>query len=218
MENNIKIFENPDFGKVRVVDIKGEPWFAGKDVAAVLGYTDTFGAIKKHVDDDDKQNCQNSSFESPRGLTFISESGLYSLILSSKLPKAKEFKRWVTSEVLPSIRKTGGYTLPAMSEIELIAAVAKAAAEQERRLQLVEGKLEAAVDEIHINDAQKYRLRSLVEEMARFFAKREGKSFRQIISSLWRHVNSTCEVTTYHCIRSIDFERAMNAAREWTPA
>lgn len=218
MENNIKIFENPDFGKVRVVDIKGEPWFAGKDVAAVLGYTDTFGAIKKHVDDDDKQNCQNSSFESPRGLTFISESGLYSLILSSKLPKAKEFKRWVTSEVLPSIRKTGGYTLPAMSEIELIAAVAKAAAEQERRLQLVEGKLEAAVDEIHINDAQKYRLRSLVEEMARFFAKREGKSYRQVISTLWRHVNSTCEVTTYHCIRSIDFERAMNAAREWTPA
>lgn len=218
MESNIKIFENPDFGKVRVVDIKGEPWFVGKDVAAVLGYADVNKAIVMHVDEEDKLNDKSSSSFGQRGTWVINESGLYSLILSSKLPKAKEFKRWVTSEVLPSIRKTGGYTLPAMSEIELIAAVAKAAAEQERRLQLVEGKLEAAVDEIHINDAQKYRLRSLVEEMARFFAKREGKSYRQVISTLWRHVNSACEVTTYHCIRSIDFERAMDAAREWTPA
>lgn len=218
MENNIKIFENPDFGKVRVVDIKGEPWFVGKDVAAVLGYTNERKSIRDHVDDEDKLTERIVTSGQGRDVTVINESGLYSLILSSKLPKAKEFKRWVTSEVLPSIRKTGGYTLPAMSEIELIAAVAKAAAEQERRLQLVEGKLEAAVDEIHINDAQKYRLRSLVEEMARFFAKREGKSYRQVISTLWRHVNSACEVTTYHCIRSIDYERAMDAAREWTPA
>lgn len=216
--NNIKIFENPEFGKVRVVDIKGEPWFAGKDVAAVLGYTDVRQAIRKHVDDEDKGSVEMTTPGGMQKIVCINESGLYSLIISSKLPKAKEFKRWVTSEVLPSIRKTGGYTLPAMSEIELIAAVAKAAAQQERRLQLVEGKLEAAVDEIHINDAQKYRLRSLVEEMARFFAKREGKSYRQVISTLWRHVNSACEVTTYHCIRSIDYERAMDAAREWTPA
>lgn len=217
MENNIKIFENPDFGKVRVVDIKGEPWFVGKDVAAVLRYTNPQKAIRDHVDEEDRTVNDSFTVNGTQPI-LINESGLYSLILSSKLPKAKEFKRWVTSEVLPSIRKTGGYTLPAMSEIELIAAVAKAAAEQERRLQLVEGKLEAAVDEIHINDAQKYRLRSLVEEMARFFAKREGKSYRQVISTLWRHVNSACEVTTYHCIRSIDYERAMDAAREWTPA
>lgn len=81
----------------------------GKDIASKLGYTDTFGALKKHVDGDDKQNCQNDSFETPRGLTIINESGLYSLILSSKLPTARQFKRWVTSEVIPSIRKTGGY-------------------------------------------------------------------------------------------------------------
>lgn len=77
-------------------------------MATALGYSDTFGALKKHVDAADKQNCQNDSFDTPRGMTIINESGLYALILSSKLPSAKEFKHWVTAEVLPSIRKTGG--------------------------------------------------------------------------------------------------------------
>lgn len=107
--DQIKVFEHAIFGTVRTISINGEPWFVGKDLAEILGYSDTFGALKKHVDDDDKQNCQNSSFESNRGLTVINESGLYSLILSSKLPTAKAFKRWVTTEVLPSIRKHGAY-------------------------------------------------------------------------------------------------------------
>ena len=108
----LQIFNNPEFGEVRTVNIDGEPWLVGKDVATALGYVDTFGALKKHVDDEDKQNCQNDSFESPRGMTVINESGLYSLVLSSKLPTAKKFKRWVTSEVLPAIRKTGSYSIP----------------------------------------------------------------------------------------------------------
>lgn len=110
MRNQIEVFSNEKFGKIRTVEINGEIWFVGKDVAMALGYTDTFGALKKHVDSEDKQNCQNSSFESPRGLTIINESGLYSLILSSKLESAKDFKHWVTKEVLPSIRKTGSYS------------------------------------------------------------------------------------------------------------
>lgn len=105
----LKIFENPAFGQIRTVEREGEPWFVGKDVAEALGYSDAFGALKKHVDEEDKQNCQNDSFETPRGMTIINESGLYSLVLSSKLPTAKAFKRWITSEVIPSIRKTGGY-------------------------------------------------------------------------------------------------------------
>ncbi|WP_346681362.1 phage antirepressor [Megasphaera stantonii] len=107
--NNVQTFKNTEFGKFRAVVINTEPWFVGKDVASILGYADTFGALKKHVDLEDKQNCQNDSFESPRGLTVINESGLYSLVLSSKLPTAKKFKRWVTSEVLPTIRKHGAY-------------------------------------------------------------------------------------------------------------
>lgn len=112
MENTLQVFKSTEFGEFRTVVINNEPWFVGKDVASILGYADTFGALKKHVDLEDKQNCQNDSFESPRGLTVINESGLYSLVLSSRLPTAKKFKRWVTSEVLPSIRKTGGYHLP----------------------------------------------------------------------------------------------------------
>lgn len=119
--NDVKIFENPEFGEVRTVNIDGEPWLVGKDVATALGYVDTFGALKKHVDDEDKQNCQNDSFESPRGMTVINESGLYSLVLSSKLPTAKKFKRWVTSEVLPVIRKTGGYQVNELTGRELMA-------------------------------------------------------------------------------------------------
>ena len=111
--NELKIFENPAFGQIRTVEREGEPWFVGKDVAQALGYSDTKSALSDHVDEDDKaviQRGQNATFDIPnRGLTIINESGLYSLVLSSKLPTAKAFKRWITSEVIPSIRKTGGY-------------------------------------------------------------------------------------------------------------
>ena len=110
--NELQVFNNSEFGQLRTVTINGEPWLVGKDVAAALGYSDTFGALKKHVDDEDKQNCQNDSFESNRGMTVINESGMYSLVLSSKLPTAKKFRRWVTSEVIPSIRKHGAYITP----------------------------------------------------------------------------------------------------------
>lgn len=103
--NELKIFDNPEFGNLRTIMIDEEPWFVGKDVAEALGYSDTYDAIKKHVDDEDKQNWRNACFESPRGMTIINESGVYSLILRSKLPTAKKFKRWVTSEVLLNARK-----------------------------------------------------------------------------------------------------------------
>ena len=109
--NDLQVF-NFEQNQVRVIEQNGEPWFIGKDVAEILGYSDTFGALKKHVDDEDKQNCQNDSFETPRGFIVINESGLYSLILSSKLPTAKQFKHWITSEVIPSSRKHGAYMTP----------------------------------------------------------------------------------------------------------
>lgn len=111
--NKLKVFENEQFGEIRTVMISNDPWFVGKDVAKALGYSNTKDAIATHVDYDDRlviQKSENTTFEIPnRGLTIINESGLYSLVLSSKLPSAKQFKRWVTSEVLPAIRKTGGY-------------------------------------------------------------------------------------------------------------
>ena len=107
----IKIFKNPQFAEIRVMVKDGEPWFVGKDVANVLGYKDASCAVCTHIDDEDKTTLlirqSGSNYKSKA--VIINESGLYSLILSSKLPQAKEFKRWVTSEVLPSIRKTGAY-------------------------------------------------------------------------------------------------------------
>lgn len=105
----VKIFENEEFGKVRTVEVNGEPYFVGKDIATILGYRNPSKAIIDRVDDDDKLSSQFSNSGQAREMTVINESGLYSLILSSKLPTAKQFKRWVTSEILPTIRKTGGY-------------------------------------------------------------------------------------------------------------
>ena len=107
--NEPVIFNNPEFGEIRIVNISGEPWFVGKDVADALGYSDTDKAIRTHVDDEDKLTRQIGGSGQNRNMMIINESGLYSLILSSKLPSAKQFKRWITSEVLPAIRKTGGY-------------------------------------------------------------------------------------------------------------
>ena len=156
--SNIKIFENPEFGSIRTVEINKEPWFVGKDVAEVLGYADTFGAIKKHVENEDKQNCQNDSFESNRGLTIINESGLYSLILSSKLPKAKEFKHWVTSEVLPAIRKHGGYLSPekieeVLSDPDTIIKLATNLKEEQAKRREAEAALKEAKPKIIFADA-----------------------------------------------------------------
>ena len=112
----LQVFENHEFGKVRAVEVEEEPWFVGKDVARALGYSDTKSAVSDHVDQEDRQiiqRGQNATFEIPtRGLTIINESGLYSLVLSSKLPNARKFRRWVTTEVLPTVRKHGAYMTP----------------------------------------------------------------------------------------------------------
>lgn len=120
MENSIEIFKNEAFGEIRVVEIEGEPWFVGKDIASVLGYSNPQKAIRDHVDEDDKTVNDLFIVNGTKGI-LINESGLYSLILSSKLPTAKKFKNWVTGEVLPSIRKTGAYTMrrePTQFEID----------------------------------------------------------------------------------------------------
>lgn len=107
--NELQIFKSPEFGEIRTLTRDGQPWFVGKDIAVTLGYSNPRDAMAKHVDDEDKGVAKCDTLGGTQELTVINESGLYSLILSSKLPAAKKFKRWVTSEVLPSIRKTGGY-------------------------------------------------------------------------------------------------------------
>lgn len=115
--NELKIFNSPEFGQVRTITLDGEPWFVGKDVADALGYSNSRDALARHVDDEDKTSVvipdTGSNYKSKA--TLINESGLYGLVLSSKLPTAKQFKHWVTSDVLPTIRKTGKYAVPKIS-------------------------------------------------------------------------------------------------------
>ena len=122
--NELQIFKNPDFGEIRTIEKDGEPWFVGKDVAAALGYSNTKDALSRHVDTEDKYQGEGVAFPDPHGVlqypTIINESGLYSLVLSSKLSTAKKFKRWVTSEVIPSIRKHGAYMTPETLEAAIL--------------------------------------------------------------------------------------------------
>lgn len=129
MDDNLKLFENPDFGDVRVLlDEKNNPWFVGNDIARCLGYENLGNAVKRFVDDEDSiiltSDCKSMGFkinplinQAVREIKLINESGMYSLIMSSKMESAKKFKRWVTSEVLPSIRKTGSYSMPSKNEL-----------------------------------------------------------------------------------------------------
>lgn len=107
--NEVQIFNNKEFGSVRIVEIDGDPWFVGNDVARALGYSNARKAVPMHVDDEDKLRTQIGDAGQNRDMTVINESGLYALVLSSKLPSAKKFKSWVTHDILPSIRKHGAY-------------------------------------------------------------------------------------------------------------
>lgn len=159
MENKIEIFKNEEFGEIRTVVIDNEPWFVGKDVAIVLGYTNPSKALSDHVDEEDKLN--NDSLSSSelnlgqRGGWLINESGLYSLVMSSKLESAKAFKRWVTSEVLPSIRKHGLYAVDELIANPDLAIAALTALKEEREKNALLKKEKALLTEtVSIKDQQ----------------------------------------------------------------
>lgn len=155
--NEIKIYENAEFGQVRTLEIDGEPWFVGKDVAEILGYANSRKAITDHIDEEDKGVTKCYTLGGTQEIIIINESGMYSLIISSKLPKAKEFKRWVTSEVLPSIRKRGLYATEDLINNPDLAIKAFQALKEERertaqlqttvkKLEQINGELRAKAD------------------------------------------------------------------------
>lgn len=156
--NNLQVFKNDQFGEIRTVEINGEPWFVGKDVAEQLGYKDTVNALKSHVDGDDKAWWQITTQFGTKDTTIINESGLYSLVLSSKLPTAKQFKRWITSDVIPTIRKHGAYMTPETIEKVLlnpdtiINLASQLKSEREKRIAL-EGKVEEDKPKVIFADA-----------------------------------------------------------------
>lgn len=177
-----KTFSNNEFGEIRVLQINNEPWFVGKDVAIILGYKDSDQAIRKHVDEEDKLNRQIKGLGQSRNMKVINESGLYSLILSSKLPSAKKFKRWVTSEVLPAIRRTGGY-IPISQEDDEKTIMAKALmisqrtieekdallAQKEKQVQYLSYEVESK--DRYLNQIAQSKNTMLVRELAKVISK-----------------------------------------------
>lgn len=165
--NDLQIFQNRNLGKIRVLKINNQPYFVGNDIATILGYKNTRDALNKHVDSEDKEVAKCDTPGGMQELTVINESGLYSLIMSSKLPVAKKFKRWVTSEVLPSIRKNGGYIVgqETLNDDELIQkaflVATKKLEERERQLEqqkpkvLFADSVETAENSILIGDLAK---------------------------------------------------------------
>lgn len=158
MEDKIQVFKNAEFGSVRTIELDGEPWFVGKDVATALGYTNPRDALSKRVDAEDKGVANCDTLGGEQQVAVINESGLYSLILSSKLPKAKEFKHWITAEVLPNIRKNGGYMAgqKEMTPEEVVANALVLAnnilADRERRIKELDEKNKVLAEE---NEAAK---------------------------------------------------------------
>jgi len=157
----LQIFEHNNFGKVRIIILDSEPWFVAKDVTQALGYKNSPDALKKHVDAEDKQvlqKSQNATFDIPtRGLAIINESGLYCLALSSKLPQAKTFRRWVTSVVIPNIRKYGAYATPntlgqMMGNPQFTEALVDALAEEHSKNVVLSNTVEALTPKAHYCD------------------------------------------------------------------
>lgn len=137
--NDLQIFNNKEFGELIAVEIDGEPWFVGKDVANAMGYQNGSRDINRHVDNEDRLSTRIEYAGQRREVTVINESGLYALIFGSKLDSAKRFKHWVTSEVLPTIRKTGTYTVPDMSkELQAIFVIDKRTVEMDKRMDRLE--------------------------------------------------------------------------------
>lgn len=139
--SDLQLFQNPEFGRVRIVEVNGEAWMVGKDVAEALGYSNPQKAIRDHVDEDDKTVNESFTVNGTQG-ALINESGLYSLVLSSKLPNARKFRRWVTNEVLPTVRRHGAYMTPEtlqaaiLNPDTMIQLCQQLKAEQERSRQL----------------------------------------------------------------------------------
>ena len=216
--NELQIFNSEEFGDIRTVTIENEPWFVGKDVAEALGYGNSRDALAAHIDDEDKTIIQKSDFptlEIPnRGIVVINESGLYSLILSSKLPNAKRFKHWVTSEVLPTIRKTGSYHKP-LTTVEQIQVIATGFLDHEERLNRLENTMT-------IDYAQQESIRDLVSSVViAHLGGKESNAYKKIGKKVFAECNR--DIKTYFAVNArnnipkLRFEEAMEYVKNWHP-
>lgn len=217
--NELQIFKNEEFGEMRSLNINNEPWFVGKDVASILGYKNYRDALNRHIDEEDKGVAECDTPGGKQNLTVINESGLYSLILSSKLPTAKKFKRWVTSEVLPSIRKTGGYKLPdnPMDVLKLMFQAQentnKEVAKHDQRItELEENKLLSPGEYNYIGRAIKNKVKQVKGELNMDLMQKQTS---QIYHAINRDLNCFIGIKTRSQFKAKDFDKALEFIQNW---
>lgn len=220
MQNEMKIFNNPEFGEIRTVVIDGEPWFVGIDVAKALGYRKPTDAVNTNVEEDDSaRKGVTDKLGRAQTTIVINESGLYSLIFGSKLESAKKFKKWVTSEVLPSIRKTGAYgqiQIPQTTDGK-IALLAQGHIELKEEIENVKQKLDDFKQDMPLLAVECDRITSAVKARGTYFLGGHNsnaysdKSLRQrTYSDIHREVKRQFGVSTYKAIRRNQCDRAVN--------
>mgnify|MGYP002565224067 FL=1 len=224
--NELQIFQNKEFGEVRSLVINNEPWFVGKDVAEALGYKDVNHAILDHVDEEDKVNSKTQGQNAPelgqRGSWLINESGLYSLILSSKLPNAKKFKRWVTSEVLPTLRKTGSYTKVPTDPRELLMLTIKAHEQTAQRVDVLEEKVSSLEKSTTIDSSQQNTLERIAKAtVIRTLGGVDSRAYqlmsRKIFSNIWRDYKNYFKLGSFRDTLKTEFENAKEYLESWSP-
>lgn len=222
--NELQLF-NFEGNKVRTLKIDEEPLFVGKDVAEILGYSNPRKALKDHVDEEDKKDgvTIRDSIGREQQPTLINESGLYSLILSSKMPKAKKFKHWVTSEVLPAIRKTGSYQVPQTPE-EQLALTMEVTNRLVGRVDKVEKDIKHIQDTAEVDEQQRYEL--LQERKARVMKAcgsaesnyyREKKA-KKVFAEFGRDFKKAFEIPRYDCLKKKLFDEAIKFTKQWYPS
>lgn len=215
----VKAFQNDKFGNVRVVLIGAdkEPYFVGKDVAEALGYSEPRSAVSKKVDDEDRAVAKIATPSGIQEMTCINESGLYSLVLSSKLPSAKEFKRWVTKVVLPSIRKTGKYNVYEDMSPELQAIIM-----QDKKIQQIESKVNALEDNIYITRSQQKKLRDFAREVViKALGSKHSQAYKEFsqkaFSEFWKSYQNHFNISSYLDTPKKDFQEALEFINAWKP-
>lgn len=217
--NELQVFKNEEFGEVRSLKIGDEPWFVGKDVADILGYTNSRKAISDHVDDEDKGVTKCDTLGGKQDLTIINESGLYSLILSSKLPTAKKFKRWVTSEVLPAIRKTGGYQIPD-NPMDALKLMFEAQTQTNDKVEHIQEDVKELKDNKLLNPGQYNYLGTQIRKRVREIKEVRkldltAKQNSKLYSFINRDLNKYVGIRTRSQFKEKDFEKALNFISEW---
>ena len=220
--NELQIFQNKEFGEVRSLVINNEPWFVGKDAAEALGYKNSKNAVPTHVDEEDKLSTQIEYTGQKRNVTVINESGLYSLILSSKLPNAKKFKRWVTSEVLPTLRKTGSYTKVPTDPRELLMLTIKAHEQTAQRVDVLEEKVSSLEKSTTIDSSQQYTLEKIAKAtVIRTLGGIDSRAYqlmnRKIFSNIWRDYKNYFKLGSYRDTLKTEFENAKEYLESWSP-